>query len=102
MRYATRIIGSRHYRARGVLESLYTFVQPLAHLTALVLTVVPLSILATGLAAGTVLFAACPLALALGTLSIVPFLLWGPVYRREFAPNRSRAAGVLWGTMGGA
>ncbi|MYT35174.1 glycosyltransferase [Streptomyces sp. SID8356] len=97
VRYATRIIGSRHYRARGVLESLYTFVQPLAHLTVLVLTVVLLSILATGLAAGTVLFAAWPLALALGTLSIVPFLLWGPVYRREFAPNRSRAAGVLWG-----
>ncbi|AXI71778.1 glycosyltransferase [Streptomyces bacillaris] len=97
VRYATRIIGSRHYRARGVLESLYTFVQPLAHLTVLVLTVVLLSVLATGLAAGTVLLAAWPLALALGILSIVPFLLWGPVYRREFAPNRSRAAGVLWG-----
>ncbi|MFI9207382.1 response regulator transcription factor [Streptomyces sp. NPDC053253] len=37
------------------------------------------------------------LALALAVVSIVPFLLWGPVYRREFAPDRSRIKGLLWG-----
>lgn len=97
VRYAGRIIGSRHYRARGVLESLYTFFQPIAHLAMLVMNVVLLSVLIAGLAAGAVLFAAWPLALALATLSIVPFLLWGPVYRREFAPDRSRVTGLLWG-----
>lgn len=96
VRYAGRIIGSRHYRARGVLESLYTFFQPIAHLTVLALTAVLVFILLTGVT-GAVLFAAWPLALALGILSIVPFVLWGPVYRREFAPDRSRLTGVLWG-----
>ncbi|MFK0148945.1 glycosyltransferase [Streptomyces griseus] len=96
VRYAGRIIGSRHYRARGVLESLYTFFQPIAHLTVLALTAVLVFILLTGVT-GAVLFAAWPLALALGILSVVPFVLWGPVYRKEFAPDRSRLTGVLWG-----
>ncbi|MFB6525082.1 hypothetical protein [Streptomyces sp. NPDC056399] len=38
-----------------------------------------------------------PLALTLAVLSIAPFVLWGPVYRREFAPDRSRLTGLLWG-----
>ncbi|MFF6777561.1 glycosyltransferase family 2 protein [Streptomyces sp. NPDC012637] len=93
VRYAGRIVGSRHYKASGVLEALYTFFQPIAHLTALVLTVVML------VAAGRDLdlLAAWPLALALALVSVVPFVLWGPVYRREFAPDRSRLTGLLWG-----
>ncbi|MFV6031542.1 hypothetical protein [Streptomyces sp. NPDC056264] len=38
-----------------------------------------------------------PLARTPAVLSIVPFVLWGPVYRREFAPDRSRLTGLLWG-----
>ncbi|MFJ7065636.1 glycosyltransferase family 2 protein [Streptomyces sp. NPDC101115] len=93
VRYAGRIVGSRHYKASGVLEALYTFFQPIAHLTALVLTVVML------VAAGRDLdlLAAWPLALALALVSVAPFVLWGPVYRREFAPDRSRLTGLLWG-----
>ncbi|WP_329623465.1 glycosyltransferase [Streptomyces sp. NBC_01255] len=94
VRYSSRIIGSRHYKARGVLESLYTFFQPIAHLATLLLTAVMLAVLILG---GGVLLAAWPLALALAVVSIVPFLLWGPVYRREFAPDRSRIKGLLWG-----
>ncbi|MFB7589790.1 glycosyltransferase family 2 protein [Streptomyces sp. NPDC056169] len=97
VRYASRIVGSRHYKARGVLESLYTFFQPLAHLATLVLTAVMLFALVLGGAASDVILAAWPLALALAVVSIVPFLLWGPVYRREFAPDRSRIKGLLWG-----
>lgn len=97
VRYSGRIIGSRHYRAAGVLESLYTFFQPIAHLAALVLTAVMLAALVTGGGTAEGLLAAWPLALALAVVSIVPFLLWGPVYRREFAPDRSRLKGVLWG-----
>ncbi|MFJ9434218.1 glycosyl transferase, partial [Streptomyces sp. NPDC101490] len=93
-RYATRIIGSRHYKARGVLESLYTFFQPIAHLTALLLAVLLLTAVIVG---DGVLLAAWPLALALAVVSIVPFAAWGPVYRREFAPDRSRLKGLLWG-----
>ncbi|MFF7774722.1 glycosyltransferase family 2 protein [Streptomyces tanashiensis] len=97
VRYANRIIGSRHYKARGVLESLYTFFQPIAHLATLVLTAVMLVALVTGGGAAEVLLAAWPLALALAVCSIVPFLLWGPVYRRDAAPDRSRLTGLLWG-----
>ncbi|MFB7515061.1 glycosyltransferase [Streptomyces sp. NPDC056144] len=97
VRYANRIIGSRHYKARGVLESLYTFFQPIAHLATLVLTVVMTAALVLGGTTADVVLAAWPLALALGIVSVVPFLLWGPVYRRDFAPDRSRLKGLLWG-----
>ncbi|MFD3942375.1 glycosyltransferase [Streptomyces sp. NPDC058579] len=97
VRYSGRIVASRHYKARGVLESLYTFGQPLAHLATLVLAALMLVALLTGGGAREVLLAAWPLALALAVVSIVPFLLWGPVYRREFAPDRSRLKGLLWG-----
>ncbi|MEW1695063.1 glycosyltransferase family 2 protein [Streptomyces sp. NPDC093249] len=97
VRYATRIIGSRHYKARGVLESLYTFFQPIAHLATLLITLIMLVALVTGGGAAEVLLTLWPLALALAVISVVPFLLWGPVYRREFAPDRSRLKGLLWG-----
>ncbi|MBD0709730.1 MULTISPECIES: glycosyltransferase family 2 protein [unclassified Streptomyces] len=97
VRYAGRIVGSRHYRAGGVLESLYTFFQPIAHLATLLLTLFMLLALVLGGGAAEVLLSAWPLALALGLASVVPFLLWGPVYRREFAPDRSRVKGLLWG-----
>ncbi|GHA69278.1 glycosyltransferase family 2 protein [Streptomyces termitum] len=97
VRYTGRIVSSRHYRARGVLESLYTFFQPVAHLATLLLTALMLVLLVLGGAAGAVLLAAWPLALGLALVSVVPFVLWGPVYRREFAPDRSRLTGVLWG-----
>ncbi|WP_422640943.1 glycosyltransferase family 2 protein [Streptomyces anulatus] len=94
VRYAARIVGSRHYGAKGVLESLYTFLQPVAHLTTLLMTVV---LAALVLAGGGVLLAAWPIALAFAVVSIVPFVLWGPVYRAEYAPDRSRLTGLLWG-----
>ncbi|MFD6414888.1 glycosyltransferase family 2 protein [Streptomyces sp. NPDC060194] len=94
VRYAPRIIASRHYGARGVLESLYTFLQPVAHLATLLLTCVLTAVVLTG---GGVLLAAWPLALALGVVSVVPFVLWGPVYRAQYAPDHSRLKGVLWG-----
>lgn len=97
VRYTSRIVGSRHYKARGVLESLYTFFQPLAHLATLVLTALMVFALAVGGGAREVLLTAWPLALALAVVSIVPFVLWGPVYRRDFAPDRSRLKGLLWG-----
>ncbi|NEC04157.1 glycosyltransferase family 2 protein [Streptomyces sp. SID7909] len=97
VRYAGRITGSRHYSAKGVLECLYTFFQPVAHLATLLLSVLMLTALVIDGEAAHVVLSAWPVALALGLLSVVPFVLWGPVYRREFAPERSRLTGVLWG-----
>ncbi|MEV7289230.1 glycosyltransferase family 2 protein [Streptomyces sp. NPDC093252] len=97
VRYSGRIIGSRHYTARGVLESLYTFVQPLAHLAILLLTIALVVLALLGGGAAQLLLAVWPLVLGLAAVSIVPFLLWGPAYRSAFAPDRSKLTGVLWG-----
>ncbi|MEU5162361.1 glycosyltransferase [Streptomyces sp. NPDC020875] len=94
VRYTGRIVASRHYRPSGVLEALYTFFQPIAHLVTLLVTVVMAAALVVG---GSTVLAAWPLAVSLVVLSVIPFLLWGPVYRRDFAPGHSRLKGLLWG-----
>ncbi|MGX2998888.1 glycosyltransferase family 2 protein [Streptomyces sp. JNUCC 64] len=94
VRYTGRIIASRHYRPSGVLEALYTFFQPLAHLVTLLLTALMTAALALG---DSTALATWPLALTLATASVIPFLLWGPVYRRDYAPDHSRLKGLLWG-----
>ncbi|MFE6778940.1 glycosyltransferase [Streptomyces sp. NPDC057702] len=103
VRYAPRVIASRHYGARGVLETLYTFFQPVAHLVTLALCLVLGASLGVGLATGTGgdawggLVTLWPLALVLALVSVGPFLLWGPVYRRDRAPDRSLAVSLGWG-----
>ncbi|MFC5720235.1 glycosyltransferase [Streptomyces gamaensis] len=103
VRYAPRIVSSRHYSGKGVLETLYTFLQPVAHIATLVLCAVMFTLLALdavrdgfGAAFGGML-ALWPLVLVLGLVSVLPFVLWGPVYRRERADDRSPLVGVLWG-----
>ncbi|MFJ1619512.1 glycosyltransferase [Streptomyces sp. NPDC088190] len=103
VRYAPRIVSSRHIPGRGVLETLYTFVQPLAHLMTLALTVLVLGALAVGAVRGqgpdgaAALLDQWPLMLVLAVVSIAPFVLWGPVYRRDHAPDASFARSLLWG-----
>ncbi|MEV7711648.1 glycosyltransferase family 2 protein [Streptomyces sp. NPDC088270] len=103
VRYAHRIVSSRHIPGRGVLETLYTFVQPLAHLVTLALTVLVLGALAVGAVRGqgpdgaAALLDQWPLMLVLAVVSIAPFVLWGPVYRRDHAPDASFARSLLWG-----
>ncbi|PKV88965.1 glycosyltransferase family 2 protein [Streptomyces sp. TLI_146] len=91
VRYAPRIVSSRHYSGRGVLETLYTFCQPVAHLLTLALSALLL------LLGGVGSLALWPLMLVLAALAIGPFVLWGPVYRRDHAPDASRLTAVLWG-----
>ncbi|WP_371655713.1 MULTISPECIES: glycosyltransferase [unclassified Streptomyces] len=91
VRYAPRIVSSRHYSGRGVLEALYTFCQPVAHLLTLALGA---AMLVLGGVGSLVLW---PLTLVLAALAIGPFVLWGPVYRRDHAPDASRLTAVLWG-----
>ncbi len=100
VRYAPRVIASRHFRARGVLETLYTFLQPVAHLVSLVVTGVLLGLLLVDEDRAAVLEQTAdmwPLPAGLAILSIGPFVLWGPVYRRMRAAGRSRLTGLLWG-----
>ncbi|WP_159425795.1 glycosyltransferase family 2 protein [Streptomyces noursei] len=91
VRYAPRIVSSRHYSGRGVLETLSTSGQPVAHLVTLGLTVALLVL--GGFGALTL----GPLGPILAELAIGPFLLWGPVYRRDHAPEASRLTALLWG-----
>ncbi|GAA2089143.1 glycosyltransferase [Streptomyces albiaxialis] len=102
-RYAPRVLSSRHFSGAAVLEALYTFVQPLAHLlalavaaTAAVLTGVTVS--AYGWApVGERAAAVWPLLAVLALVSVLPFLGWGVLYRRTYAPARSRLTGLGWG-----
>ncbi|MGW1200216.1 glycosyltransferase [Streptomyces sp. NPDC002536] len=103
VRYAPRIVSSRHYGGKGVLETLYTFLQPVAHLVTLALCAVMFVLLGLtaaengpGEAFGGML-AVWPLVLALAVVSVMPFVLWGPVYRRDRAPEASFLAALLWG-----
>ncbi|GHE75126.1 N-acetyl-glucosamine transferase [Streptomyces longispororuber] len=97
VRYAPRIVASRHYSGRGVLETLYTFMQPLAHVATLVLSVLLLGAVVLGGSMRDAFLGAWPLILALCALSVLPFVAWGPLYRRDVAPGRSRLTGLLWG-----
>ncbi|MFF4182599.1 glycosyltransferase [Streptomyces sp. NPDC001691] len=93
VRYASRIVSSRQYTGAGVLETLYTFFQPVAHLLTLVLCAAMLVL------GGLGSLGLWPLTLVLAVLSIGPFVLWGPVYRRDHAPDASRLTGLLWGLV---
>ncbi|MFD0383942.1 glycosyltransferase [Streptomyces stramineus] len=103
VRYAPRIVSSRHYGGKGVLETLYTFLQPVAHLVTLALCAVMFALLGLtaaedgpGEAFGGVL-SLWPLMLGLAVVSVLPFVLWGPIYRRDRAPGRSLLVSLLWG-----
>ncbi|MGK5639231.1 glycosyltransferase family 2 protein [Streptomyces sp. URMC 126] len=103
VRYAPRIVSSRHYGGKGILETLYTFLQPVAHLVTLALCALMFALLGltaaedgVGAAFGGML-ALWPLVLALAVVSVLPFVLWGPVYRRDRADDRSLLTALLWG-----
>ncbi|MEV6074841.1 glycosyltransferase [Streptomyces sp. NPDC052069] len=103
VRYASRIVSSRHIRGRGVMETLYTFVQPLAHLLTLALTVVILASPAIGAVRGDGvhelegLLVHWPVMVVLAVVSVTPFILWGPVYRRDHMPDASFLKSLVWG-----
>lgn len=76
------------------------FLQSVAHLMSLVVTgVLPGLLLAdedrAAVLEQTAVIGSLPAGLAI--LSIGPFVLWGPVYRRMRAAGWSRLTGLLWG-----
>ncbi|NGO68727.1 glycosyltransferase [Streptomyces boncukensis] len=102
-RYAPRVVSSRHFSGAAVLEALYTFVQPLAHLAALALAAVAAVVAGVTVSAygtGPVLGHAAaiwPVLAVLALVSVLPFVGWGLFYRRHYAPGRSRLTGLGWG-----
>ncbi|MEZ2389436.1 glycosyltransferase [bacterium RCC_150] len=100
--YLGRIFDSPYFSNIGAIESSYFLVQPFIQMLGLVLwpalfiTMVAQGSLTMGgfeawLAASWFIV---PLIIATG---IAPFALWGPVYRKQAASDKSRLLGVLWG-----
>jgi cellulose synthase/poly-beta-1,6-N-acetylglucosamine synthase-like glycosyltransferase len=100
--YLGRIFESPYFSNIGAIECSYFLVQPFIQILGLVLwptlfiTMVAQGSLTMGgfqawLAASWFIV---PLIFVTG---IAPFALWGPVYRKQAAPDESRLVGVLWG-----
>lgn len=100
--YLGRIFESPYFSNIGAIECSYFLVQPFIQILGLVLwptlfiTMVAQGSLTMGgfqawLAASWFII---PLIIVTG---IAPFALWGPVYRKQAAPDKSWWAGVLWG-----
>lgn len=102
-RYAPRVVGSRHFSGAAVLETLYTFVQPLAHLLALGLAGAAAVLCARTVAAygpGPLVEGAAsvwPLLAGVALVSVLPFAGWGLLYRRTYAPGLRWLTGLVWG-----
>ncbi|MDQ0029541.1 glycosyltransferase family 2 protein [Arthrobacter bambusae] len=100
--YLPRIFESPYFSNIGAIESSYFLVQPFIQILGLVLwPTLFIAMVAQGsltmgglqawLAASWFII---PLIVVTG---IAPFALWGPVYRKQAVPDKSRLAGVLWG-----
>ncbi|NUT94293.1 MAG: glycosyltransferase, partial [Saccharothrix sp.] len=103
MRYVRRIWASPHLTTLGAAEMLYYLAQPWLQLLGTLIYPVPLVLLAhrtltspaevwQWLAEGAwVLFA------VYGSFGLLPFVLWGPVYRARCEPDLSRTRALLYG-----
>ncbi|MFI9812329.1 glycosyltransferase family 2 protein [Saccharothrix variisporea] len=103
MRYVRRIWASPHLTTLGAAEMLYYLAQPWMQLLGTLIYPVPLVLLAhrtvtspaevwQWLAEGAwILFA------VYGSFGLLPFVLWGPVYRARCEPNLSRGRALLYG-----
>lgn len=100
--YLKRIFESPHFSNLGAIESSYFLIQPFIQIVGLLLwptlfiTMVAQGTLSTGsfltwLASAWFII---PLILVTG---VAPFALWGPVYRRQVAPQKNVFIGLLWG-----
>lgn len=101
-KYLGKIFESPYFSNIGAIECSYFLLQPFIQILGLALwptlfiAMVALGSLSMGsfqawLAASWFIV---PLIIVTG---IAPFALWGPVYRQQAAPDKSRLAGVLWG-----
>ncbi len=102
VKYIKEILRSPHFDAGGVIEICYYLVLPFLQVlgaasvialfgTRLALGAIdPASLIGDPLATGALL------ALTF-TFSILPFAMWGPIYRKRCEPTASFGTGVLWG-----
>jgi cellulose synthase/poly-beta-1,6-N-acetylglucosamine synthase-like glycosyltransferase len=102
-RYVRRIWDSRHLTTLGAAEMLYYLAQPWLQLLGTLVYPIPFLLLGIRAAGDPVLvwdwFAggAWLLFAVYGSFGLLPFLLWGPVYRAKCEPSVGVVRGVLYG-----
>ncbi|MFL6105746.1 MAG: glycosyltransferase family 2 protein [Marmoricola sp.] len=102
VRYIPQIARSRYFDSAGVLETCYYLVLPFLQITAMlafaVLTIRSTVIMLTDptLGTGQLRFAVLLVTLSL-MFSVLPFVIWGPVYKRRCEPGTSWPRALLYG-----
>jgi cellulose synthase/poly-beta-1,6-N-acetylglucosamine synthase-like glycosyltransferase len=102
-RYARRIWRSRHLSTLGAAEMLYYLAQPWMQLLGSVVYPIPLAILAVyTVDEPAVVWAwftdgAWKHLLMYGVLGLLPFLIWGPIYRKHCEPGAGPLRGIAYG-----
>lgn len=100
--YLGRIFVSPYFSNIGAIESSYFLIQPFIQIIGLVLwptlfiTMIAQGALTMG-GLGEWLAASWFLLPLIFLTGIAPFALWGPVYRRQAAPEKNPLLGILWG-----
>lgn len=101
-RYWPEVNMSRHYSALGVVETSYFLLQPWATVLLSLMYPLPMLLIAYGVINDAAVqdwfvhSGAWYLA-AYYVVGILPYLIWGPIYRRRCAPEASFLAGIGWG-----
>jgi cellulose synthase/poly-beta-1,6-N-acetylglucosamine synthase-like glycosyltransferase len=101
-RYIPQIMRCEYLSNAGVLECLYYLVLPFVQLLGLlvwpaVYVAFATSVIADSQQALATLTSLWWLLLLVGVLGIMPFVLWGPVYRRRCEPAAPWWMGIIWG-----
>lgn len=102
-RYVRRIWDSRHLTTLGAAEMLYYLAQPWLQLLGTLVYPIPFLVLGIRASADPGMvwdwFAggAWLLFAVYGSFGLLPFLIWGPVYRSKCEPSVSVVRGVLYG-----
>lgn len=102
IRYLPQIVRSPHFTSAALLETGYYLLLPFIQMvglflwpTLLVLTVSGMLQLPVGL--GELLAGAWWLLVLFFLMSVVPFAMWGPIYRAKCEPRSARWRSIAWG-----
>jgi 1,2-diacylglycerol 3-beta-glucosyltransferase len=102
-RYARRIWTSKHISTRGATEMLYYLAQPWMQLLGSVVYPIPFLILAVyAMDEPTIVWdwftdGAWKHFMLYGLFGLLPFLIWGPIYRKRCNPGSGRFRGIAYG-----
>ncbi len=102
-RYVRRIWDSRHLSTLGAAEMLYYLAQPWMQLLGTLIYPIPFILLGFRAAENPVAVwewfsgGAWLLFATYGSFGLMPFLIWGPIYRKKCEPDKSFLRGVAWG-----